>query len=127
MKERPLLVGYLFTRVEPRELWRVEDVFGVYKVLDHAREDGRRIPTPIPDAFVDKLRTAEDAGKFDRTLSRTRAKGAERSTWQKLEDFKAMSEEEKLRALGAFLGVKVEPEPDEEPDYSGAMDEKRAA
>lgn len=70
-KDVPLLAGYLFVWLSPSELWRVEETYGVYRVLDHAREDGRRVPSRIPEEFVDELRLAQAEGKFDRT----RAKG----------------------------------------------------
>lgn len=126
-KQRPLLAGYLFVHMAPGLVRLTEDAFGVHKVLDHAREDGRRIPTQIPARFIDKLREAEDAGKFDRTRGKSRAKDVERTAWKKLADLASMTEEERLRSLASFLGLKVEPEAEPEPDYGAVMDERKAA
>lgn len=126
-KQVPLLVGYLFVHMRPRDVWHTEEVRGVYRVLDHVRDDGRRVATEIPARFIEKLRDAELSGKFDRTRGKSRATGAERVTWTKLADLATMTEEDRLRALASYLGLKIEPEAEPEPDYSAAMDERRAA
>ncbi|HET7156089.1 MAG TPA: transcription termination/antitermination NusG family protein [Hyphomicrobiaceae bacterium] len=65
---KPLFPGYIFPRVDPyREDWsRLRGIDGVIDVLGAPREhDG--IPSHVPDAAIDALRKAQDAGVFDRT------------------------------------------------------------
>lgn len=66
LKQVPMLPSYLFLRIAPEHLWRVDKIEGVYQILGWATRQSDKEALRL-GAFVDELRTAEQAGAFDRT------------------------------------------------------------
>jgi hypothetical protein len=126
-KVSPLLVGYLFVWMGRKTSGTRRSCPGSIGSWTTPAMDGRASRPRSPAYFIDKLKEAEDAGKFDRTQGKSRAKGVERVAWKKLADLATMTEDERLRALASYLGLKIEPEAEPEPDYSAAMAERKAA
>lgn len=62
----PMLPGYMFVRIEPKHLWRVDRVESVYQILGWASRHAGKEAEQV-DAFVEKLRESQASGKFDRT------------------------------------------------------------
>jgi transcription antitermination factor NusG len=66
IKHVPMLPGYLFLRIEPDHLWRVDGLEGVYQILGWATRRTERDAARLEN-FVGELRAAEADGDFDKT------------------------------------------------------------